>query len=926
MRRYFHVLGSERAKRNVPHEAFSQSGDLVAVDAYAAQALAEGTEATPAEVAALALLHEVLHVVVSRHAGAVGSLVEHLRATYADGARKAALAFLEKFPPPSVFDRSRTAEQFLDESPDRFAWVCEELLLLWVSSQNPAYRKIDAVASWQDAPTEVTELVTRAKLVFAGEPSDIVASESLLDSLLAPARASSSVFEQLAWLESRWGLFLTEAGTLRRVLFAQDLGREEAHALSLRGTFQHGGPPKDDGGGIGLQGDGTSPARFTKDRDWMPETVVVAKNTLVWLAQLTERFGRPITTLGDVPEEALREIVSHGISTLWLIGLWERSPASRTVKVARGDLEAAASPYAIFDYRIADSLGGEQGYERLRDTAARVGLRLGADMVPNHMGITSSWVYDAPERFMSSPRPPYPSYRFDGPNLSSHPDVEIRLERGYDDRSDAAVVFERRDQRTGDVRYIYHGNDGTGLPWNDTAQLDYSRADVREAVIACIMHVCRMFPVVRFDAAMTLAKRHVQRLWFPKPGEGGAIASRAAFAMTEAELDAVCPTEFWREVVDRVTAELPDTLLLAEAFWMMEGTFVRDFGMHRVYDSAFMHKLRTEENAGYFSMLAQALETEPEVLGRFVHFLSNPDEEPAREGFGTGDKYFGACAMMCTLPGLPLFSHGQIEGLSEKYGMEFSAPRWQEVVDQDAYDRHQRDIAPLLRDRALYAGVESFELFVVHDTHGHVRHDVFAYANARHGRTALFVFHNGPGEVDVVIHRTVPKLRPLLGNGSRLIEDVLGLASMSTPYIKARTPSGPATFPRDAFGDGVRLRVGGYGHLVFTDFEGTHVLPEVHVEAYLSRPEARPDEAQSRATTNELDPVGDGLRGAPSIEELLAATGFGDDDGVTPVLDANDVVPGEEGLAAVLVKDDAVVPHPQIGVLEQRRDHRSEAQ
>ena len=59
------------------------------------------------------------------------------------------------------------------------------------------------------------------------------------------------------------------------------------------------------------------------------------------------------------------------------------------------------------------------------------------------------------------------------------------------------------------------------------------------------------------------------------------------------------PDEFWREVVDRVAAEAPDTLLLAEAFWLMEGYFVRTLGMHRVYNSAFMNMLRDEENAKY---------------------------------------------------------------------------------------------------------------------------------------------------------------------------------------------------------------------------------------------------------------------------------------------------------------------------------------
>jgi hypothetical protein len=63
------------------------------------------------------------------------------------------------------------------------------------------------------------------------------------------------------------------------------------------------------------------------------------------------------------------------------------------------------------------------------------------------------------------------------------------------------------------------------------------------------------------------------------------------------------PVEFWREVVDRMNNEMPETLLLAEAFWLMESYFVRTLGMHRVYNSAFMHMMMKEENEKYRSLL-----------------------------------------------------------------------------------------------------------------------------------------------------------------------------------------------------------------------------------------------------------------------------------------------------------------------------------
>ncbi len=246
---------------------------------------------------------------------------------------------------------------------------------------------------------------------------------------------------------------------------------------------------------------------------------------------------------------------------LWLIGLWERSAASKRIKQLRGNPEAVASAYSLFDYQIAADLGGEPAYQNLRDRCWKRGIRLASDMVPNHMGIDSSWVIEHPDWFVSLDYSPFPSYSFNGTDLSWDGRVGIFLEDHYYNNSDAAVVFKRVDNWTGSTKYIYHGNDGTSMPWNDTAQLNYLKPEVREAVIQTILQVARKFPVIRFDAAMTLAKKHFQRLWYPEPGTGGAIPSRAEHGLTKEQFDAYIPDEFWREVVDRVAQEVPDTLL-----------------------------------------------------------------------------------------------------------------------------------------------------------------------------------------------------------------------------------------------------------------------------------------------------------------------------------------------------------------------------
>jgi len=215
--------------------------------------------------------------------------------------------------------------------------------------------------------------------------------------------------------------------------------------------------------------------------------------------------------------------------------------------------------------------------------------------------------------------------------------------------------------------------------------------------------------------------------------------------MTKAQFDAAVPREFWREVVDRVAAEAPDTLLLAEAFWLMEGYFVRTLGMHRVYNSAFMNMMRDEDNAKYRTVIKNTLEFDREVLKRYVNFMNNPDERTAIDQFGKGDKYFGVATLMSTMPGLPMYGHGQVDGFSEKYGMEFRRPRWDEVPDDGLVAEHRRRLAPLLHRRRIFADVEEFLLYDLFCEDGTVNEDVFAYSNRVDGQRSLVLFHNRYG-------------------------------------------------------------------------------------------------------------------------------------------------------------------------------------
>ena len=720
--------------------------DFASARKFAAQMSAHRTQPVPAsDLYAMSLIDEALRVLVAHYAPQAVMNAALTAVTESQGDASVQLTeqkFISEFPPSTVYLGEVNVDEYLEKLSNGRIKTVEELIYVFTHNTNPAVSPLlDLVDDEPLEPTAYKNLIASLNSFFANVAKNGPqqgGGESLFDILRAPAEASPDSLEgQLQFILDKWGHLLGET-FVARIVRGMDFLREEVIRRNLaHGDFKADVPVASYSGGEYAEYE-----RYSPDKEWMPRLILMAKNSYVWLEQLSRKYGRWIQTLDQIPDEELDLLRDRGFTGLWLIGLWERSRASQRIKQRMGDPEAVASAYSLYSYDIAEDLGGWPALENLRYRAWQRGVRLSADMVPNHMGIDSQWVMEQPDWFLSLPYSPYPSYTFGSENLSDDIRVGIYLEDHYYDKTDASVVFQRRDHQTGDVRYVYHGNDGTSFPWNDTAQLDYSKAEVREAVIQTILHVARNFPVIRFDAAMTLAKKHIQRLWFPEPGAGGAIPSRSEQGMTRSDFDAAIPEEFWREVVDRVAREVPDTLLLAEAFWLLEGYFVRTLGMHRVYNSAFMHMMRDEDNAKYRLAIKNTLEFDPQILKRYVNFMNNPDEKTASEQFGDGDKYFGVATVLATLPGLPMFGHGQVEGFREKYGMEFRKPKWDETPNDSLIAGHDWKIFPILHRRYLFADVEQFFLYDLFAANGTVDENVFAYSNIYSDERGLVLCHN----------------------------------------------------------------------------------------------------------------------------------------------------------------------------------------
>ncbi|MEO8625783.1 MAG: alpha-amylase family glycosyl hydrolase, partial [Candidatus Limnocylindrales bacterium] len=540
----FHVSRDARQRYDFDEALFRLSGNVVFADYAAARRFAHamntqrdlaaepGSAVRAGDINAMGIVDEVLHYVVELYrrqrnpaamAGALAALDQRLGR---QSLETALTVFADRFPTVAAYRGDQSAALYLAGQtggmPNRQI-ALEELLMVWLANGNPAFGRYQEL--FADTPladgSAYDELIGGLRDYFRTQPGFGPDGDDLITLLQRPAReAPGSLADQLRWIGEMWGFVADRFGDFLTI--SLDVLREDERATWMRFNASDGGAGfggaefggAEFGGGefgggatnadsAALHGFGTAAEseveRFSRDLDWMPRVVLLAKSTYVWLDQLSRSYRRSIYRLDQIPHEELDAIARRGFTGLWLIGLWERSRASQEIKRLRGNPEAVASAYSLMDYRIADDLGGDTAYRDLHDRAWARGIRLASDMVPNHMGIDSRWVIEHPDWFVQRPDAPYPVYSYAGPDLSSDERVGIFIEDHYFDNSDAGVTFKRVDRQNNEERYIYHGNDGTSMPWNDTAQLDYIKADVREAVIQTILEVARHFPIIRFD-------------------------------------------------------------------------------------------------------------------------------------------------------------------------------------------------------------------------------------------------------------------------------------------------------------------------------------------------------------------------------------------------------------------------------------------
>ena len=363
-------------------------------------------------------------------------------------------------------------------------------------------------------------------------------------------------------------------------------------------------------------------------------------NTIVWLNELSRRFNRSIN-LSTVPDEVLDEIANLGVSALWLMGIWQRSEATRQsalnyiheYRPALPNLEredVSGSPYAIYDYTVDREMGGEIGLKHLRARLQKRQISLILDFIPNHMATDSNWLKQAPRLF-----------------IQGTPELHAKDDLSFLKTTDA---WERE-------VIVARGRDPYFPAWIDTAQLNAFHPDLRQQVIDTLLRIATICDGVRCDMAMLMTNVVFHQTWgwllkaFPTP-----------------------PTESWCEVISAVKAQFPSFIFIAEVYWNMESQLLQQ-GFHYTYDKRLYDRL-LEGNAG---AIRAHLIADISFQNRLVRFIENHDEPRAGSTFGY-ERQPGVAVLAFTLPGAVLTFHGQFEGAKVKLPVQLSrAP--QEVVN-----------------------------------------------------------------------------------------------------------------------------------------------------------------------------------------------------------------------------------------------------
>lgn len=371
---------------------------------------------------------------------------------------------------------------------------------------------------------------------------------------------------------------------------------------------------------------------------WTRYPTIYEINTWVWLSDLEQKYGKKVD-LSSVPSAEWDAIGKHGLDAVWMMGVWERSPAGAAIANRNPSLledfrralpdfrssDNVGSPYCVRRYVVDQHLGGPRGLAIVRQELARRGMKLVLDFVPNHVAPDHPWVIEHPKHFV----------RGNADDVRRDPASFIDLEGN-----------------------IYAcGRDPYFPAWPDVLQLNAFEPELRQEMIETISNIADQCDGIRCDMAMLLLNPIFERTWGSRAGQRPA-------------------TEYWIDVIPAIKKAHPGFLFIAEAYWDMEWELQQQ-GFDFCYDKKLYDRLEHSNAESVRLHLCADLAYQDKLL----RFIENHDEPRAAATFSPARQRVAAVTM-ATLPGVRLFHEGQFEGRKVRPPV-FLGRRPDEPLDQE---------------------------------------------------------------------------------------------------------------------------------------------------------------------------------------------------------------------------------------------------
>ncbi len=341
-------------------------------------------------------------------------------------------------------------------------------------------------------------------------------------------------------------------------------------------------------------------------------------NTAVWLGDLSRQLGRDVD-LSTVPSDEWERLATLRVDAVWLMGVWQRSPAGLAVAMANPELASSfratlpdlqpddviGSPYCVRGYEVEPRFGGPAALASARAALGSRGIGLILDYVPNHVAPDHPWTADHADYFI----------RGTAAELEASPGAFLQTAAGV----------------------LANGKDPYFAPWPDVVQLNAFSPGLRRAVIDTLRSIAEQCDGVRCDMAMLMTNEVFARTWGDRAGAPPA-------------------DDYWPMIIAAVRETHSELVFIAEAYWDMEWTLQQQ-GFDFCYDKRLYDRLVGESAQSVRGHLQAA----DDYQERLVRFIENHDEPRAADTF-TPEKERAAAVVMSTLEGARLFHAGQLEG------------------------------------------------------------------------------------------------------------------------------------------------------------------------------------------------------------------------------------------------------------------------